>query len=124
MIRQKILLLCMLAGCGTEPDVHVAAADVFTRHYAQSRLAKWNVRASAAGPDCNVLFVRTSIIMDDSMIEAMHYGAGPYGVYDGGVQHFYRDRAFRGVIYRDPTEKVWAYGQIKDGEAATLAPCR
>lgn len=108
----------------TGSDVRVASADQFTQRYAQSRLSGWNVRASAAGTDCAVLFVRANIILEDSMIEAMHYGAGAYDIYDGGVQHFYRQRAFRGVAYKDSSGRVWTYGAVDETEAEALTPCR
>jgi hypothetical protein len=108
----------------TGSDVRIASAHQFTQRYSQSRLSGWNVRASAAGVDCAVLFVRANIILEDSMIEAMHYGAGAYDIYDGGVQHFYRERAFRGVAYQDSSGRVWTYGAVNATEAEALKPCR
>jgi hypothetical protein len=105
-------------------DVHVAAADTFTTIYSKSRLSGWKVTARAASTDCSVLLIDASIIMEDSMIEAMHYGSGAYDVYDGGVQRFYRDRGFRGVAYRDSSGALWTYGAVTALEAETLAPCR
>ena len=105
-------------------DNHVAAANVFTNRYAHSRFARWNVRATARGRDCDVLLVETDMVMEDSMVDAMHYGAGAYGVVDGGVQRFYRDRAFRGVAYKDSSGRIWAYGNVSARDAATLSRCR
>ena len=105
-------------------DVHVAAADTFTTLYSRSRLSGWKVQARAASADCSVLLIETSIIMEASMIEAMHYGSGAYDVYDGGVQRFYRDRGFRGVAYKDSSGTIWTYGGVTEREAETLAPCR
>lgn len=107
----------------TDRDNRMAAARSFTGIYEHSRLSKWTVRASVAGAGCDVLFVRTSIILEDSMIEAMHYGAGAYDVYPGGVQQFYRDRAFRGVAYKDSSERVWTYGAVTTAEGESLTPC-
>lgn len=104
-------------------DPHVAAARTFTNLYAASRMKRWNVRATAAGTDCNVLFVRTSLVLEDSLIEAVHYGAGEYDVYNGGVQQFYRDRHFRGVAYQDASDRVWTYGDVSLAEVDTMTPC-
>ena len=103
-------------------NVQVAAADAFTSRYARSRLAPWDVEAHAAGADCRVLFVQTKIVMEDSMVEALHYGGGAYDVYQGGVQQYSHDRAFRGVAYRDGSGRVWTYGDVRTPEA--LAACR
>ena len=126
-IRMLLILALLTATCETRPQQasnHVAAANVFTDRYAHSRFARWNVRASARGRDCDVLLVETDMLMEDSMVEAMHYGAGAYGVVDGGVQRFYRDRAFRGVAYKDSSGHVWAYGDVSARDAATLSRCR
>jgi hypothetical protein len=105
-------------------SVHVTAADRFTRNYAQSKLARWHVEASAAGDDCGVLLVQTAIVMDDSMVEALHYGAGAYRVDDRGVYQFYREHSFRGVAYKDPSRKVWTYGDVTPQELEALTPCQ
>jgi hypothetical protein len=119
------LLIAFAAACdGGTSNAYVTAANTFTQHYSQSRLARWNVRASAAGSDCAILIVQTSIILEDSLVEAMHYGAGAYAVYDGGVQNFYRKGAFRGVAYKDSTGRVWTYGATTVAEAHSLKPCR
>jgi hypothetical protein len=57
------------------------------------------------------------------MVEAMHYGAGAYDIYDGGVQQFLRERAFRGVAYKDGSGRVWTYGAVTQNEAEALVPC-
>ena len=100
-----------------------AAADVFNARYARSRFSRWHVQGTTAGPQCDVLFVRTAILLEESMVESIHYGAGAYDVYDGGVQQFYRDRKFRGVVYKDPSLRVWTYGDVQVPEAEQLAPC-
>ncbi len=102
--------------CEAPTNPHAAAARLFTQRYAQSRFKAWNVRAAAVGGDCDVLLVETSIVLEDSMIEAMHY--------EGGVQRFYRDRRFRGVAYKDSSGRIWTYGGITTAEAETLKPCR
>lgn len=121
-------LLCA-AGCTSEPQPatspdHVAAANRFTEDYSRSRLSKWNLRAHASGTDCKVLFVETSMILEDSLVEALHYGAGAYAVYDGGVHRFCRERSFRGVAYRDRSGRVWPFGEVAASEANTLKACR
>jgi hypothetical protein len=111
--------------CDTMRDeIHAAAADHFTERYSRSRLSAWNVRADAAGRDCAVLFIEASLILEDAMVEAMHYGAGAYDIYDGGVQQFCRDRAFRGAAYKDSTGKIWTFGAVTEAEAESLKRCR
>ncbi len=105
-------------------DERIAAASLLTRQCAASRLAKWNIRGAAAGDDCSVLLVDTSMVLDDSLVEAIHYGTGPYAVVDGGVRQFVRVRAFRGVAYRDRIGRVRTYGDLTQSEAAELQPCR
>jgi hypothetical protein len=107
-----------------ENRVRMNAASGFTALYRHSRMSEWNVRGTAAGADCGVLLVQTAVIMDDSMVEAMHYGADAYDVYRGGVQKFSRDGAFRGVAYKDSTGHLWTYGAVSPHETASLAPCR
>jgi hypothetical protein len=125
-----VVLLAAGASCGPHPrsapqrDLRVGAASLFTRRYSQSRLSGWNVRATAAGGDCGVLLVETSVLMEDSMVEALHYGAGAYGVVDGGVQRFSRDRSFRAVAYKDSSGRVWTYGDVTAGDAEKLTRCR
>lgn len=103
---------------------HIAAAMLLTRRCAASRLARWNIRGIAAGADCNILVVDTSMVLDDSLTEAIHYGNGAYAVVDGGVRHFAHDRSFRGVAYRDRTGHVRTYGELTQAEAEDLQPCR
>lgn len=112
-----------VASASPATDVRVMAAGLFTSRYASSSLSGWNVRAAAAGHDCSILLVQVSIVLDDSLVEAMHYGAGAYAVYEGGVQHFYRERTFRGVAYKDGSGKIWTYGGVAMTEAETIVPC-
>lgn len=119
------ILLFVLLSCGTKNDGgRITAASTFTERFQKSRFSGWHVQANAAGNDCGVLLVETTMIMDESMIEAMHYGAGAYDVYRGGVQQFSRERAFRGVVYRDSSRRTWTYGATTPVEAETLRPCR
>ena len=129
MTRTGLLLsIALVIACESNPkpspnDHRVAAARVFTQQYTHSRLAEWNVRASAAGRDCDVLLVATSVILDDSMVEALHYGGGAYSVDgSGGVEHFCRRKAFRGVAYKDSTARVWTYG-VSAEEVQKLKRC-
>lgn len=125
-IRRLMIFALLAAMCGSRPHStgkHVAAANFFTDRYAHSRFAGWKVRASARGGDCDVLFVETDMVMEDSMVEAMHYGAGAYGVVDGGVQRFCRDRSFRGVAYKDSSGRIWAYGNVTAQDAAKMPRC-
>lgn len=105
-------------------EQHVAAASLLAGRCASSRLAKWNIRGTAAGDDCDVLLVDTSMVLDDSLAESIHYGSGAYAVVDGGVRRFTRERAFRAVAYRDRTGRVWTYGDLTRREAEELQPCR
>jgi hypothetical protein len=102
----------------------VRAAEELTRRYARPPFAKWKVRAEAVGPLCNVLFVRTPVIMESSMVDAMHRGAGAYGIDGSGLQRFYLEQTFRGVAYRDGAGRVWTYGAVKESEMGELEPCR
>ena len=120
-IVTSLLFLSVLA-CNSS-DAHVSAASMLTQRYSHSKFEKWNVRARAAGRDCRVLLVETSIILDDSMVEAMHYGAGNYAVEGRGMQHFSRESAFHGVVYRDQTNHVWTYGDLGPEEAESIAAC-
>jgi hypothetical protein len=102
----------------------IVAASQLTVRCAASRLSAWNVRGTAAGADCNVLLVDTSMVLGDSLVEAIHYGTGAYEVVDGGVRRFTREQAFRGVAYRDRTGHIWTYGDLSQREAEELSPCR
>ena len=119
-------LAVMLANCDSHNPPrrsdHVHAASALTQRYARSALARWGVRGRAAGGDCRILFVETKIVMEDSMVEALHYGAGAYDVYKGGVEQFSRDRAFRGVAYRDGSGQTWRFGSVDPAER--IVPCR
>lgn len=123
-MRITLITLLALGACGDNPrEAHINAASHFTRHYSQSRLGRWNVRASAAGADCSVLLVEASIVMDDFMVDAMHHGTGAYDVYTGGVQQFANERGFRSVAYRDPRHRVWSFGSPVVRDSNPIAPC-
>lgn len=126
MIGKAILLLLfVVAACESQPnDIRITHANAFTARYAKSRFSGWNVRATAAGHDCGVLLIRTSVLIDKRMVEALHYGGGPYDIHRGGVHDFYRERRFRGVAYQDPSGAAWTYGAVTKDEAETLKPCR
>lgn len=108
----------------TRGNEHVSAANLFTDLYAHSRLSEWNVRASAAGNDCRVLFIEVPLVLDDTMVEGLQYGGGKYAVYDGGADRFSRDRGFRTVRYRDASGRQWTYGEQLPQDTEGLAPCR
>lgn len=126
MFKTALTLSLLLAACmpRTERDEQIAAAALLTDRCAASRLAKWNIRGRAGGADCKALLVDTSMVLDDALVEAIHYGSGPYAVVDGGVRRFTRDHAFDTVVYRDRTGRVWTYGDLARGEAKELQPCR
>lgn len=128
ILRSVALAACLMACAPRQQPSprqdRIDAASAFTGRCAVSRLAKWNIRGRAAGADCNVLLIDTSMVLEDSLVEAIHYGTGAYRVVDGGVRHFTRERAFRGVAYRDRTGRVWTYGDLAQREAEELQPCR
>lgn len=117
--------LCILLSCNSKQapprsDMHVTAATLLTERYATSPFAAWHIRATAAGSDCSVLVLQTGIILEDSMIETMHYGAGAYNdTIPGGVKKFLTDYAFRGVIYQDVSGRKWTYGAVTEKEEVT-----
>lgn len=119
-----ILTLLSCKAGAPRSDTHVAAATLLTRRYAASPFAAWHIHATAAGNDCSVLVLQTEIILEDSMIEAMHYGAGAYNTFPGGVKQFTTDHAFRGVIYKDASGRSWPYGAVTEREAEEVTPCR
>jgi hypothetical protein len=125
------VIVLWMASCTSEADprplqkdARITEARLFTTRYAQSPLSGWDVRGAASGSDCGVLLVDVAVILDDTMVEALHYGAGTYEVYEGGVQGFYRDRAFRGVAYRDSSGRIWTYGAVSPSETKALQPCQ
>jgi hypothetical protein len=127
IFRTLGLAVCLIACAPQQPsprENRIAAASLLTGRCAASRLAKWNIRGTAAGADCSILLVDTSMVLEDSLVEAIHYGTGAYAVVDGGVRHFTRERAFRGVAYRDRTGRVWTYGELTQREAEEVRPCR
>ena len=96
---------------------HAADADELTAEFAHSRFAGWHIRGTAVGNDAAVLCVSIAIVLDDSMVEALHYGGGFYDVTAGGIQGFMRAHRFRGVVYVDKTGRVWKYGLVSASEA-------
>jgi hypothetical protein len=110
-------------GRSSERDRYLRDAEFLTARYSL-KLPQWNVRALAAGPRCDVLVLHVGVIMEDSMIEAMHFGTGPYEQVTGSMQRFYHQQGFRGVTYHDKSEKIWTYGDVTEREAPALVPCR
>lgn len=122
----RLLLYVVLAtACHPQPagNPYVAAANTFTLHYRESNLSEWGIRAHASGADCDVLFIETAIVLDDSLVEAIHYGGGGHDVYGGGVQFFYRQRSFRAVAYKDVAGRVWVYGDLTRPDIGSLDSC-
>jgi hypothetical protein len=123
----RLALTVLVAGCDahrapvTHDDAHVAAAHALTRRYAAS--ADRTIDANAAGGDCTILLVHVHQLVEESTIEAIHYGAGKYELDGGGVRRFMRDRAFRGVAYTDVSGRVWTYGDVTRAQAEELVPC-
>jgi hypothetical protein len=114
--------MLLLLSCEPKPgNPHLSAATLVTRTYAGSQLAHWNIRARAAGADCDVLTLNVNTVLDDSMVEAIHYGGGPYAVDQGGVQRLMRMHSFRGVLYTDSSGMQWRFGDVTTEER--LTPC-
>jgi hypothetical protein len=130
----RLMTLAVLAltiiHCSDDPHLrrsqaikeHMAAARTFTNDCAASHLASLNVEARAAGSDCGVLLIETPRILEDAIIEAIHYGTGAYTLYPGGVNQFSRAQRFRGVAYKDGSGQLWLYGNLSVTEE--LRPCR
>jgi hypothetical protein len=115
---------CAPARRSAAEDIRISAARLLTMQYERSELAKWQVRAAAAGPDCGVLLVHIPFGVEDAMIRAMHYGAGAYNVYDGGVERFYPQYTFASVVYTDASTRMWVYGDIQERDALKLETCQ
>ncbi|HEV7768133.1 MAG TPA: hypothetical protein VGQ76_24235 [Thermoanaerobaculia bacterium] len=142
MVISITLVAVLITGsCGSEPavtrvsavkevkkprsnDIRVRDAEMLAQLYSRSRLSAWDVRATAAGSDCAVLFITTTMLLEDSLIDALHYGSGAYDIYDGGIHEFYRRRAFRGVAYQDRSKRIWTFGGVSQVEATSLTPCQ
>ena len=70
-----LLLFAMaIAHCRTkqQPDhrrqLLVNAAKSLTARCATTGLRVWSVKAQAAGSDCRVLYIHTSVVLEDAMI--------------------------------------------------------
>jgi hypothetical protein len=105
----------------SDHNIRIASADLFTKKYAQSPLSGWRMRGRAVGSDCDILFVETSIILEDSMIDALQHGNGAYNVHPRGIERFANDHSFRGIAYKDASGRVWTFGRVASTEA--LMPC-
>lgn len=126
MTRTLLIVSIMLVlNCGTKhpSDRHVVDANALTRRYAASRFADWQIHASANGRDCAALVIHAQVIFDDSMIEAMHYGAHAYDTYKGGLKQFSIDHKFRGVAYKDVSGRVWTYDGVTRNETEDDVAC-
>ena len=126
MTRIALVLLFSFLACHANPehDKRVAAAKQLTKRYELSRFSGWKLRARAAGTDCDVLLVQTATVLDDSLVEAVHFGGSDFPMVEGGVHQYYRDRAFRAVVYQDAAERVWTYGALTTIDGESLEPCR
>jgi hypothetical protein len=101
-----------------------SAANLLTIRFASSRLEGFDIRAAAAGKNCDILLVTFYVSMEDPMIRAMHDGALIYGqILPGGVGGFASQHGFRGVVYRDGYDRTWSYGNVAHGEAVSAKSC-
>ncbi|MDQ3283039.1 MAG: hypothetical protein M3Q69_16690 [Acidobacteriota bacterium] len=107
---------------------YVESANTFTDHYGVSQLPAWQLHANAAsaatGDTCDVLLVETPMVLDTTVVDALHYGTNQPESIKGGIQKFYRRAVFRGVVYKDSTGRTWTYGNVTEDEAQQLVPCR
>lgn len=117
-LMRSALVLALVA-CNAQPVSREAgAADSFTQQHRKHKL-----QATAAGSDCRVLLIAIETQFDEDLVESIHYGTGDYGAF-GGVEQFARDRGFRAVVYRDPSDGLWTYGATTRDEARSLPRCR
>ena len=127
-MRYFLILAIFATACETQPQPdgrheRVAAAAMLTTRYAREPFTKWRIRADAAGMQCDVLVINANIILEESMVDALHTGVGDYGVVSGGLRRFSSERAFRAVAYRDATGRVWAYGGVSAEDAVRMRRC-
>lgn len=127
-MRCFLILIVLATACETQPRPdnrhdRVTAAAMLTARYAREPFTQWKIRADAAGTQCDVLVINTNIILEESMVDALHTGAGAYGVVSGGLRRFSNERAFRAVAYRDATGRVWAYGGVSAEDAVRMRRC-
>jgi hypothetical protein len=103
---------------------YIESASIFTDQYGASQLPAWQLHASAAGGNCDVLLVESKVVLETPFVDALHYGTGSEDVHKGGVQTFYRRASFRGVVYKDSTNRTWSFGNVSEDESQHLEPCR
>lgn len=122
----RILVVCLfLAACepATPASLHIAAAQTLSDDSSRSGTARWKLHARAAGLDCDVLLIESSVPLDARMVEEAHYGAP--GLSEDGIQSFARTHRFRGVVYTDRTRlRLWTYGAVTRDEVPSLPVCR
>jgi len=122
MKRAIALAMILVAACAKaeserqQQERQITAAEELTALYSKSVLVPWGVEAVAAGVDCKVLFVHVAVIMDDRMVEALHYGGGRYSVTPDGLERFYREHGFRGIAYEDDGRRQWVSGDMRRAE--------
>ncbi|HSY50411.1 MAG TPA: hypothetical protein VLC46_16485 [Thermoanaerobaculia bacterium] len=119
--RLATLLILFATACHQQSSAgreRIASAAALTKIYAGSRVSGLRLEAKAAPMDRSILLIRIGIPVDDSQVEAIHYGTGSFGVTPNGIRRFYLDHRFRGVIYQDATGATWAYGSVRTEEVA------
>ena len=124
----------LLLHCNASPTVppkpsisraaYIESANTFTDQYGPSTLPAWQLHATAAGANCDVLVVESEAVLETPFVDALHYGSGTEALHKGGVQTFYRRASFRGVVYKDSTNRSWAFGNVSEDEVQRLQPCR
>jgi len=115
------LALLVLTNCEfkrPESPVRAALEDSLV-----SSLGQWDVSVHPAGADCDVLSIESGLILDETMVESMHYGTSSWRIHGGSVYRFMREQGYRGVAYRDRTGKTWTYGAVTADEVKSLPRC-
>jgi hypothetical protein len=115
-----ISIVIVATACNVSPNatVPVSAADDLSRRYEKQQL-----QAYAAGKDCLILLIESKAELNDSAVEAIQYGTGPYTGYPGGTQQFAEDHGFSAVVFRDSRQQSWRYGSITRDQARSLTRC-
>lgn len=121
MTRNVVFAIALLALARCDAKPAVSRASVVRGDSSVSAREPWNIRTRPAGKDCDVLFVETGLVLDAAMVEAMHYGTGPFRSRGKGM--YSRAQGFRGVVYKDTTGKIWTYGSVTEAEARSLPRC-
>lgn len=84
----------------------ILAADELTGMFHVHPLDEYRITAYASGQDCTTLLLTSTIVLDDNMVEDLHFGGG-VPAYRNGVMGFALARGFSRVKYVDTWGKTW-----------------